>query len=764
MARLNMRVLCCLVLLSAIFTGVCLINAVPSSARSLAAHAVLDPSPVSAFGQSPQYLGYLDYANCDTIWGWAADLNQLNAPVSVDIFDGGNKIVTILADISRPDVGAYLGDNGLHGFNISTPSELKDGQNHTVTARFAGSSSELNLTPKSVTCSTSDANNFGYLDYAGCDLIWGWAADLNHLNSPVNVDIFDGGTKLFTLTANVSRPDVGAYLGDNGLHGFSVSTPAQLKDGQTHSVTASVSGTSLSLSPKSVSCSSTVITQADAVRFLEQSTFGPTPELVAHVQSVGFEAFLEEQFNAPASSYPTLPLYPTTAPADCPSGSTCRRDNYSMYPLQNRFFTNALYGPDQLRQRVAFALHQMLVVSGVDITQPSWMAPYLQTLDRNVFGNYRQLLFEITLNPAMGNYLDMANNTKANPNENYAREVLQLFSIGTIKLNQNGTPQLDPTGQNIPSYNQTTVNNFARVFTGWRFATAPAPGTPNYIDPLVANESQHDIGVKTLLNGISLPAGQTTLKDLNDALDNIFNDPNVAPFICKQLIQHLVTSNPSAAYVQRIAGVFNDNGLGVRGDLRAVSKAILLDPEARGDSKSDTQYGHLRHPAQLITNLLRAFNARSADGSTTSDGYLNPQSVNMGMDIFRPPSVFSYYSPGYVVPRTAGVRGPEFGIFSTSTALRRANFVNTLVFSNIAVGTNSPSGTSLDFSAIQPLASNPAQLADALNNLMMHGSMSDNMRNSIISAVSAVSSSNPLKRARTAVYLVATSSQYQVER
>jgi uncharacterized protein (DUF1800 family) len=502
----------------------------------------------------------------------------------------------------------------------------------------------------------------------------------------------------------------------------------------------------------------------DIIRFLEQSTFGPTPELIEHVRQVGFEAFLEEQFQAPFSSYPTLPLYPTTRDtATCPNGSACQRDNYTMYPLQNRFFVNALYGEDQLRQRVAFALHQIIVVSGVEVTQPSWMAPYLQTLDRHAFGNYRQLLYDITRNPAMGNYLDINNNTRTRPNENYAREILQLFSIGTAQLNIDGTTQVDGQGQPIPSYTQETINNFARVFTGWRFATAPASGVPNYIDPMVANNAQHDVLAKTLLDGVTLPAGQNASQDLNDAIDNIFNHPNVGPFISKQLIQHLVTSNPSSEYVARVATVFNGAG-NARGDLRAVVRAILLDPEARGSVKTDANYGRLRHPAQFIAGILRAFNARAADGSATSDGYLNPQSVQMGMDVFRPPSVFSYFSPSGGVPGTAGVRGPEFALFSTSTALRRINFVNTMVFSRIAASTNAPAGTSLDFTPLLPLAADPGGLADSLNALLMHSTMSTEMRNSIVAAVGAVVPSNALKRVRTAVYLVLTSSQYQVER
>jgi uncharacterized protein (DUF1800 family) len=503
-------------------------------------------------------------------------------------------------------------------------------------------------------------------------------------------------------------------------------------------------------------------TTSDAIRFLEQSTWGPTPALIQHVQEVGFDQFLEEQFNAAPSSYPTLPLYPNTRDTTT-CDATCARDNYTMYPLQNRFFVNALYGDDQLRQRVAFALHQIVVVSGVDITQPSWMAPYLQTLDRNAFGSYRQLLYEISRNAAMGNYLDINGNTRTRPNENYAREILQLFTIGTVKLNPDGSQQVDGSGQPIPSYTQDTVNNFARVFTGWRFATAPASGFTNYLDPMVANEPQHDILAKTLLNGRVLPANQSTDKDLNDALDNIFDDPNIGPFIARQLIQHLVTSNPTPAYVGRIAAVFNGS-TGVRGDLKAVVRAILLDPEARGDTKIDPNYGHLRQPVLFITSVLRAFNPHSADGTAPSDGYLNPQAVNMGMDLFRPPSVFSYFSPSGTVPGTTGVRGPEFALFTTSTALRRDNFVNTMVFSRIATGSNSPAGTSIDLSPYQPLAGNPGALVDALNSLLLHGTMSSDMRSSIITAVNAVAATNTLKRVRTAVYLITTSSQYQVEK
>jgi uncharacterized protein (DUF1800 family) len=513
----------------------------------------------------------------------------------------------------------------------------------------------------------------------------------------------------------------------------------------------------------------------DTIRFLEQASFGPTPAEITRVQSMGFRAYLNEQFNLPMSSYPVLTLMPTDTSQGCPTGSaaTCNRDNYQMYPLQLKFFQNALGGNDQLRQRVAFALHQIFVVSGNEVSLPSWMSPYLQTLDRNAFGNYRQLLQEITLNPGMGLYLDMLGNSRGNPNENYAREILQLFSVGLDKLNIDGTPQLDSQGNRIPSYDQTTITNFARVFTGWRLSPPKVTtiggvsyNVFNYQDPMiVTNENNHDIQQKILLDGAVLPAGQNSTQDLTAALDNIFNHPNVGPFVGRQLIQHLVTSNPSPAYVERVARVFNNNcaGLypaspcsGARGDLKAVVTAILLDPEARGDAKTDPSYGRLREPAQFIANILRATGA-------ASDGYLNPNSATLDQDVFRPPTVFNYYPADYVIPG-ANLSGPAFGILSTTTSLRRANFVNTILNNGIAVSVNAPTGTQVPLTALVALASDPTALVNELDRLMMHGTMSPGMKTSIINAVASVSAANTLSRTRMGVYLVASSSQYQIAR
>lgn len=526
---------------------------------------------------------------------------------------------------------------------------------------------------------------------------------------------------------------------------------------------------------------------ADTVRFLEQATWGPTSAEVARVQALGLRAYLNQQFNAPVSGYPSMPLYPTDTALGCPSGPTqanCVRDNYSMYPLQVKFFQNALSTgaqSDQLRQRVAFALHQVFVVSGRDIQFPAWMAYYLQILDRNAFGNFRNILQEITLNPSMGEYLNMRGNLRTNPNENYAREILQLFSIGTDQLNLDGTPELDAQGKRIPSYTQDTINNFARVFTGWNLAANKQTiinGAPvnvfNYQDPMiVSREQNHDTAAKQLLNGLNLPPNQTSAADLNAALDNIFNHPNVGPFIGKQLIQHLVTSNPSPAYVERVARAFNndcdalypDNCANTRGDLKAVVRAILLDPEARGDVKTDPKYGKLREPVQLLTNVLRAFNATS-DGVLASRSAGGDLPANLEQPLFLPATVFSYYTPTYEVPGT-GLLGPAFEILSTSTSLRRANTVNQLLYTGIAAGANNPTGTQLNFASLEPLAGNPAQLINALDSLLMHNTLSANARALITTAINSIPSTDAnfaRKRVQAAAYLVVTSHQYQVQR
>ena len=503
------------------------------------------------------------------------------------------------------------------------------------------------------------------------------------------------------------------------------------------------------------------VTQAGAVRFLEQSSFGPTSAQVGQVQQMGLAPFLTSQFSAPMSTYP-----------DPASTIT------SLLPTEQVFFTNALTDADQLRQRVAFALSEIWVTSGFTVP-PQGMAPYMRLLLQDAFVNYRTLMNDVTLSPAMGRYLDMVNNDKpsTNPvthaNENYARECMQLFTLGLNELNSDGTAKLDSSGNPIPTYSQTEVQVFARVFTGWTYGTqtgsTPQKHNPaNWLAPMVAFESNHDVASKTLLtyNGstITLPAAQTAEQDLTGALDDIFNHPNLPPFISKQLIQHLVTSNPSTDYVKRVATVFASGtfsgagatfGSGQRGDMQAVIAAILLDPEARrGDdpTTANAKDGHLREPILYIANILRAFGAAS-DGAAPANN-----AAAMSESPMNSPSVFNFFPPSFNIPGT-NLLGPEFSLETTATTLVRANFVNSFVYTTIGAG------TTVDFTPYATLAATPSQLLDSLNVLLLHGAMSSSARASILAAVNAVAtgSTQNLSRAKTAIYLILSSSQYQVE-
>jgi uncharacterized protein (DUF1800 family) len=536
----------------------------------------------------------------------------------------------------------------------------------------------------------------------------------------------------------------------------------------------------------------------DRIRFLEQATFGPTVALDNRIRRIGLRTWLAEQFELPYPSasnpYPNIPLKPVNQPADCDNEQTvvpdvpvtCFRDTYTMYQPQTWFFKEALYGEPQLRHRVAWALSQIWVISGVDTQQSSWMITYHQQLSKNAFGNWRQLMQDVTLNPGMGNYLDMMRSTRTNPNENYPREILQLFNVGLFMLNQDGTLQLDGQGNPIPTYDQTTINNFTKVFTGWRDCNVAAscpnliPGAPDYKDPMLLVSGNHDLTAKTLL---AYPGSTTTNiaactgctgaavttyanNSLNQALDNIYNHPNTAPFVSKLLIQQMVTGDPTPAYVGRVAAVFNANRSNPS-QLKEVVKAILLDPEARGNAKTDPTYGKLREPVQLMTNVFRQIGVTDVAGTGLSDGNINRFPSALGQNVFNSPTVFNYFPPNYVIPGTT-LLGPEFGIYNTGTAIGRANFANTMVFGQVNVALpDTPNGTKLSLAELASVAAADTtsnQLLDVLNQRMMHGAMSSPMRSQIMTAVNAVASTSPTTRAQTAVYLVATSSQYQVQR
>jgi uncharacterized protein (DUF1800 family) len=346
-------------------------------------------------------------------------------------------------------------------------------------------------------------------------------------------------------------------------------------------------------------------------------------------------------------------------------------------PRVEKWFDNSLNGGDQLRQRVAWALSQIFVVSQVGALQnlPNATADFYDMLARDAFGDFRKLLEDVTLHPAMGVYLSMLGNQKAvtgtnlRPDENYAREVMQLMSIGLVEMNLDGTVKLDGNGQPIPTYDQTIIEGFARVFTGWTwscqttlpnctFSTArpqlaPLPGY-NQVMPMRLYAAQHETGTKKLLSGVTLAANQAGDRDLQDALDNIASHPNVAPFISRQLIQKLVTSNPSAAYVQRVSQVFNNDGTGRRGNLAQVVRTILLDAEARPTSTAASPPvapGKVKEPLLRLTQFWRAYGARAASGKFgVARNFSGGVSAVFGQGPGLSPSVFNFFSPGYAPP------------------------------------------------------------------------------------------------------------------
>jgi uncharacterized protein (DUF1800 family) len=364
----------------------------------------------------------------------------------------------------------------------------------------------------------------------------------------------------------------------------------------------------------------------------------------------------------------------------------------------------------------------------------------------------------------------MLKNDKANasgtrlPNENFAREIMQLFSIGLYNLNLDGSLTLSPSGFPIATYNQDAILGMAAVFTGWTYAQTTNPPIFNppadWRNPMVNVASHHSPDAKTILNGVFIPAGQGAAQDLATTLDTIFNHPNVGPFFCRQLIQRLVTSNPSPGYLYRVTAVFNDNGQGVRGDLQAVVRAILLDYDARVSPTNVQGAGHEREPVIRLANLLRAFNASSPDGKFS----VRNVNANFGQEAMHSPTVFNFFEPDYSAPGAiaeAGLKSPEFAITTETTVITITNYLRTAIYNALGPSTDR---ITLDLSGEQALATNPAQLVDHLNFLLMANSMSTEMRNILVNAITQIPASNPAERAKTAIYLVINSPEFTIDK
>jgi Protein of unknown function (DUF1800) len=475
-----------------------------------------------------------------------------------------------------------------------------------------------------------------------------------------------------------------------------------------------------------------------AARLLEQTTFGPTTALINYVKQVGPQAWIEEQLNTPESVWPN-------------------GINSTHNELQSELFKHYSAGQDQLRQRVLHTLTEILVISRNKNNYPNMLYPWLQILSRNSFGNYKTLLKELTLDATMGNYLDMVNSTKpgvsGGANENYPREVMQLFSIGLYELNLDGSLKLDAQGKPIPTYTQSDVRQIALALTGWTFNNTSPPVTLNsnyYPGQMYPLPSYHDFSSKTFL-GQTLPANQTMQKDVDDVINVIFNHPNVAPFVAVRMIRGLVESNPSPAYIARVAAVFNDNGLGVRGDMKAVIRAVLLDPEARNDQPGN-DFGKLRTPMLHTIAVFRVL------GATIPDFYYISYDYDlMNEALLNSPSVFGHYSPLYRVPRQSPpLFGPEFQIFGPGELMLRGNFLwNYMNYYQTGIW---------NLQWLFDLGTNHTACINAVDNLLLYGRMSPGLRQSLQTALAAQASvgADAKTRALTVLYLTAMSSEYIV--
>jgi uncharacterized protein (DUF1800 family) len=499
---------------------------------------------------------------------------------------------------------------------------------------------------------------------------------------------------------------------------------------------------------------------------MAQATFGADRAEIDRVAAMGTSAWLDEQF-----SLPRMQSHVDWLRAQ---GVEVFDNRFASQQIDYSLWRKFLSSPDQLRQRMVFALSQVFVVS-TDAMDGYWpqfsLASYVDILETHAFGNFRTLLEAVTLSPAMGDYLSMRGSRKADalgrqPDENYAREVMQLFTIGLVQLNADGTPRL-ANGRTTDTYVQADVTGLSRVFTGWDRAQTGdniEQSAQQLLMPLVNTASRHETGTKVFL-GTSIAANTSAADSLRIALDALFNHANVGPFIGRQLIQRLVTSNPSPAYVASVAAAFANNGSGVRGDLKAVLHALLTHAEARqvNAARSNDGYGKLREPVLRFTQWARAAKANSASGQWRL-GNLSDPAARLGQSPLRSPSVFNFYRPGYVPPNTsiatASQVAPEFQITTESSVAGYLNFMQ-----NAIAATSGVNGTDIvpNYGAWLPLVGNPAALADEANLVLAAGQLPAARVNLIRDAIAAMASTTDthrLRRVQAALLLTLAAPDY----
>jgi uncharacterized protein (DUF1800 family) len=532
-----------------------------------------------------------------------------------------------------------------------------------------------------------------------------------------------------------------------------------------------------------------------------QATFGGSQADINHLSTIGYDAWFAEQFAVPNTlhePYAEREIMLNTQPACAATDSVCNQklflqtggDQYFEQP----FWNTALTGKDALRKRVQFALSELFVISSQDAIvgqMPRGVANYYDMLGNDAFSNYRQLLEDVTLSPMMGIYLSILANDKGDatrdPDENYAREVMQLLTIGLNKLNPDGSTQVDGSGNPVPTYGLTDVEGLAKVFTGFSWnmagntsdqawsgygAVYVGPGFGQDLLPLTTYPNHHSTDEKDFL-GVTIPAGSADPSaDLKIALDTLFNHPNTPAFVSKQLIQHLVTSNPSPGYVQRVAAVFQDNGQGTRGDMQAVITAILMDDEARNTASqtyTSPNYGKVQEPMLRFTHMARAFTAESRSGAFDVGSTEDP-AYGLGEMVSRAPSVFNWFAPGYIPAGTsieaAGLTAPEMEITDVTTVIGYLNSMQAA----LSGGYGNNGDLYMTLATETALANNPDALLDRVNLLLLAGQMSSNLRSEISGAVNAIpvpATGDPtaalLARAQTAIFLTIASPEYTAQ-
>jgi len=504
--------------------------------------------------------------------------------------------------------------------------------------------------------------------------------------------------------------------------------------------------------------SSSNISAVQASRFLAQTTFGATKATIAEVQSQGFDGWLTAQFGLARETthwdWLVANGYNATANINNDTGFD---------PVMWR---QMIVARDQLRQRVGIALLEILAI-GIGGVQVNWrqfaMAAYVDVLMDNAFGNFRTILDKITTNAAMASFVTFLDNRKANsatgsvPDENYARELMQLYTIGPSQLNMDGTPRLS-AGVPIETYTQDDVTGLARVFTGLTLANSDSSKPDRYRLPLVMNASTNETGASSFLGTGTSGGGFGAIKA---ALDTIFAHANMPPFISKQLIQRLVTSNPSPAYVSRVASAFADNGSGVRGDMKAVIRAILLDSEARADASLATMStGKLREPVMRLTGWARAFRATFIGNTALGDTSSN--STRLAQSMGRSPTVFNFFRPGYAPPNTAIASGrlvaPEFQITNELSVVAYINFMQGLI-------SNGASDLKADYADVLALANDSAALLDDINLVLAAGQLASATLAAIKAAIDSISASatnGSINRVYTAILLTMASPDYLI--